>query len=61
MDYEGNTHSLGVFDTITDAKAALSFAKADAARGTFVPPPQRRASRRAQHEEAQAAAITLRE
>lgn len=61
MDYEGKTHSLGVFDTITDAKAALSIAKADAARGTFVPPPQRRAVQRAQHEEAQAAAITLRE
>ena len=61
MDYEGKTHSLGVFDTITDGKAALSIAKADAARAIFVPPPQRRASQRAQHEEAQAAAITLRE
>ena len=48
MDHQGTTHSLGVFQTITDAKAALHIAKADAARGTFVPPAQRRAERQAE-------------
>lgn len=61
MDYQGKTHSLGVFDTITDAKAALSIAKADAARGIFVPPSSRRADQKAQEEKVEAEAITLRE
>lgn len=61
MDYQGKTHSLGVFDTITDAKAALSIAKADAARGVFVPPAERRAAKRANDEKADAEAVTLRE
>ena len=29
MDHEGRTHSLGVFETITDAKAALHIAQED--------------------------------
>ncbi|GAA1169782.1 site-specific integrase [Ornithinimicrobium humiphilum] len=61
MDYEGKTHSLGMFDTITDAKAALSIAKADAARGIFVPPAERRAAKRANDEKDEAQAVTLKE
>ncbi|MFK5691389.1 tyrosine-type recombinase/integrase [Ornithinimicrobium sp. LYQ92] len=59
MDYEGTTHSLGVFQTITDAKAALYIAKADAARGTFVPPTERRSERQAAAARAQVEAMTL--
>lgn len=59
MDYEGTTHSLGVFQTLTDAKAALHIAKADAARGTFVPPTQRRTERQAAAVRAQEEAMTL--
>lgn len=35
--------SIGTFDTITDAKAALSIARSEIARGTFVPLRERRA------------------
>ena len=61
MDHDGTTHSLGVYDTIIDAKAALNIAKADAARGLFVPPAQRRAARKAETETAVAESMTLRE
>ncbi len=61
MDHDGKTHSLGVYDTIIDAKAALNIAKADAARGLFVPPAQRRAARKAETETAVAESMTLRE
>lgn len=59
MDHEGRTHSLGVFETITDAKAALHIAKADVARGRFVPPTQRRAERQAAAARAETEATTL--
>lgn len=61
MDYKGKTHSLGVFQTITDAKAALHIAKAEAARGTFVPPTELRKSRHAQELKIEAESLTLRE
>jgi integrase len=61
MDLDGKTHSLGVYDTLTDAKAALSIARADAARGIFVPPTARRAAHRAEAERQAAESLTLRE
>ena len=61
MSHDGKTHSLGVYDTITDAKAALNIARADVARGLFVPPAERRAVRKAQGERAAAASMTLRQ
>lgn len=39
---DGKQHSLGCFQTIGDAKAALAIARADKARGTFVSPSERR-------------------
>lgn len=39
----GKRYRLGRFDTLTDAKAAATIAKADIARGIFIPPSQRRA------------------
>lgn len=32
MNHEGHTHSLGMFDTLTDARAALDIARGEAAR-----------------------------
>lgn len=59
MDHEGRTVALGMFDTLLDAKAALSIARADAARGLFVPPAERRAVRKAEDERAGAESMTL--
>lgn len=59
MDHDGKTHSLGVFDTLTDAKAALNIARADAARGIFVPPAERRVASRAASERAAVEGMTL--
>lgn len=61
MDHDGRTHSLGVFDTLGDAKAALNIARADQARGIFVPPAERRAARKAEEERAVAQGMTLRQ
>jgi len=43
-------HHLGTFKTIGDAKAALAIARSEIARGIFVPPAERRAQARKQHE-----------
>ncbi|WP_158288594.1 tyrosine-type recombinase/integrase [Ornithinimicrobium flavum] len=61
MNHEGRTVPLGMFDTLMDARAALSIARADAARGIFVPPAQHRAARKAEAEQAVAEGMTLRE
>ncbi len=61
LDHQGKTHSLGVYDTITDARAALDIARADTVRGNFVPPAARRAARRAEEEKAEAESVTLRQ
>lgn len=60
-DVDGTTHSLGVFDTLGDARAALDIAKGQRARGTFVPPSQVRAERRAAKVKAETDALTLNE
>lgn len=61
LDHQGKTHSLGVYDTITDARAALAIARADTVRGIFVPPAARRAARRAEEGKAEAESVTLRQ
>lgn len=61
LDVNGVTHALGVFDTLGDARAALDIAKGERARGTFVPPAQIRAERRAAAVQAETDALTLRE
>lgn len=61
LDHEGKTHSLGVYDTITDARAALDIARADTVRGIFVPPVVRRAARRAQEDRVEAESVTLKQ
>ncbi|WP_201030147.1 hypothetical protein, partial [Salmonella enterica] len=44
---DGAHHSLGYFQTISDARAALEIARADLARGVFIPPAERKAAARA--------------
>lgn len=61
LHHDGTTHALGVYDTLTDARAALDIARADAVRGIFVPPAARRAARRAQEQKAEAESITLKQ
>ena len=56
---DGVVHSLGVYDTLTDARAALTLARAEKVRGTFVPPAQARAERRATIEQAERDEVTL--
>jgi hypothetical protein len=61
VDHEGRTHSLGVYDTVTDARAALDIARGQIARGLFVPPAERRAARLAEAAKVEAESVTVRE
>lgn len=59
--FEYKQHTVGVFRTIGDAKAAQAIALSEKARGIFVPPSQRRAEHKArQKAEAQQAKIDAR-
>lgn len=55
LSVEGEIHSLGVYSTLTDARAA----QAEKVRGTFVPPTHVRAERRALAERAERESVTL--
>lgn len=57
LNVDGVQHSLGVFDTLGDARAALSIARAEKARGMFVPPPERRRRLKAEREAREAQTI----
>lgn len=59
IDAYGGTHSIGVFDTVRDARAALEIAKGERARGTFVPPSAIRAERRAAEVRAETEGLPL--
>lgn len=59
LNVDGTTHALGSYDALTDARAVLEIAKGERARGTFVPPAQIRAERRAAEHKAQSDALTL--
>ena len=59
VDDEGQTHALGMFDTLTDARAALDITCGQIARGLFVPPAERTAARRAEAAKAEAQSVTL--
>jgi len=62
MSHDGTQWSLGYFDTLTDARAALAIARGEAARGTFVPPGvSRRAERLARERELIAARYSVRD
>lgn len=52
--FDGKQHSLGSFDLLGDAKAALAIAQAEKARGQFVPPAERRSRLAAAREEQKA-------
>lgn len=53
LSVDGELHSLGVYDTLIDAKAPPAIAKAEKVRVTFVPPALARATRRAEVERAE--------
>lgn len=57
----GKRYRLGRFDTLIDAKAALAIARADVARGIFVPPSVRRAEAKREAEEQARAQTTVAE
>jgi integrase len=59
MTHEGRTHALGMFETLTDARAALEIARGDAARGRFVSPVERRRARALDEAKAEAASLTV--
>lgn len=61
VDHEGRTQSLGMYDSLTDARAALDVARGQIARGRFVPPAERRAARMAEAARVEAESVTLRE
>lgn len=62
---DGVQHSIGVFQTIGDARAALDIARSEKARGIFIPPTVKRAERKAAAEaravKSTAAARTVRQ
>ena len=57
ISYEGRQVSVGLFGTLSDAKVALTLAKADAVKGMFIPPAEKR--RAAREKAAAEAARTL--
>lgn len=59
ISYEGRQVSVGIFDTITDAKTALTLAKAEAIKGTFIPPAEKRRAAREKAAAQAAQALTL--
>src|SRR5690625_4887777 len=56
---DGTQHSLGMFDTLSDARAALDIAKAEKARGIFVPPAEKRAQLKAEAAHRRLASMTF--
>ena len=59
ISYEGRQVSVGIFDTITDANTALTLAKAEAIKGTFIPPAEKRRAAREKAAAQAAQALTL--
>src|SRR5699024_2838408 len=57
--FQGRQQSIGTFTTITDAKAALSIAKADIQRGGFEPLRDRKARERASREQDERESTTV--
>lgn len=56
---DGKQHGLGMYDTLTDAKAVLAIARGEKARGTFVPPAEKRRQSREQQEREAAEALSV--
>lgn len=61
MEFAGGTVSLGMFDSLADAKAALTLGQAERLRGAFVSPAQKRAQAAAELATVEAHALTLAE
>lgn len=61
ISVDSHQYFIGLFDTLTDAKAALARAKYQRAAGTFVPPVEVRRRARAQAKDKQTEDLTVRE
>lgn len=59
LTVDGEQHAIGMFDTLGDAKAALDIARSEKARGTFVPPVVKRATRQAEREVERRESVTF--
>lgn len=56
---QGRRHTIGSFFTIGDARAALSIARGEIARGIFIPPAEVKAERRRAADEKAKSAVTI--
>lgn len=59
VSWEGQLWSLGVYDTLTDARAVLDIARGDIARGRFTPPALRRQQAMERQAEEERRSVTL--
>ncbi|MFV0634632.1 tyrosine-type recombinase/integrase [Demequina sp.] len=59
--WRGTQHSIGIYYTLGDAKAAMAIARSEMARGIFIPPSQMRQDRASQDVLDAIAATTVRE
>ncbi|MCI1788436.1 MAG: tyrosine-type recombinase/integrase [Actinomyces sp.] len=58
---DGVQHSLGVFQTLSDARAALDIARSEKARGTFVSPAEKRRQEREERARREAQVLTVKQ
>lgn len=56
---DGRQHSLGMFESLDDARAALDIARSEKARGIFVPPAEKRAQIKAEAARRRLTSITF--
>lgn len=61
ISVDGHQYYLGIWPTIQDAKTALSVAYGQKAAGTFIPPAERRRLAKAQREQGEREALTVRQ
>lgn len=61
VSYEGRQFTVGYFDTLGDAQAALAIARGQIARQIFVPPAERRRRRKAAEAAEEARQLTVRQ
>lgn len=61
VQWEGRQVSVGLYDTLTDARAALDLARGEVAARTFVPPSERRKRAHERRQEEARDAVTVRE
>lgn len=61
VSFDGKQYSIGRYETLTLARAALDMARMQVVTRTFIPPAERKRLRRAEQAEEQAQALTVRQ